>query len=340
MPWSAAQNPDLVNRIDHWKQKVVNNTPQQVSANQLLWPDNDYNHHMKLRSQSTRPVPAEVSGNPNARKRKASAPMSDSAAIKKGKKGKEVYRDGYAQDSVTRQGPARSPKDVKAEVDRGMEQRRNRRDRSQIVPELTNTEAPAEAPSSVWSPSDSASSRKDAFSPSERCQITIDSVPSETLIDMEYLRRCDPPVKLTTFYDLRVGLKKVSSPVLGLHKRLQDVPTGLIPSTLRVSSSHSVAKTSQTLLTLPQTLYEQDANTPRKTRDLHAKSQYLNASQTPFPQHCLSRMKSTADHVLENARRTSRQQAHDKQWGAVVHQLLCEVEIWQDSPSRVLVLNV
>ncbi len=234
MPWSAAQHPDLVKRKDHWQQEVFNNRPQQASAKQPRLQDNDSHHHMKLRSQNTRPMPAEVSGNQKARKRKVYVPMSDSAAVKKGKKGEEVDRDGDAQEIVTRRGPARSPKDMEAEVDRGMKQRRHRRGRSQIVPELTNAQAPAEAPSSVWSPSDSASSRKAASSPNERDQITIDKVPSEALIDMEYLRRCDPPVKLTSFYDLRVGQKKIASSVLDLHKRLQDVPTGLIPSTLRV----------------------------------------------------------------------------------------------------------
>lgn len=51
-------------------------------------------------------------------------------------------------------------------------------------------------------------------------------------------------------------------------------------------------------------------------------------------------MKSTADNVWGKALRAHSENAQERQWGALVNQLLCEVEIWQKWPEQVVVLNV
>ena len=51
-------------------------------------------------------------------------------------------------------------------------------------------------------------------------------------------------------------------------------------------------------------------------------------------------MKSTADLVLGKALRAQSENAHERQWGALVNQLLCEVEAWQKWPGQVVVLNM
>ena len=51
-------------------------------------------------------------------------------------------------------------------------------------------------------------------------------------------------------------------------------------------------------------------------------------------------MKSTADLVLGKALRAQSENAHERQWGSLVNQLLCEVEAWQKWPGQVVVLNV
>ena len=94
------------------------------------------------------------------------------------------------------------------------------------------------------------------------------------------------------------------------------------------------------MLILLQHEYEQDADTPRKSKEPHSRSCFLEREKTPFPVDCLSRMKSTADKVLGKAERAQSQDAHERQWGALVNQLLCEVEIWQEEPEQVVVLNV
>ena len=51
-------------------------------------------------------------------------------------------------------------------------------------------------------------------------------------------------------------------------------------------------------------------------------------------------MKKTADKVLGKAERSQAQDAHERQWGALINQLLCEVEMWQEEPEQVVVLNM
>ena len=89
-----------------------------------------------------------------------------------------------------------------------------------------------------------------------------------------------------------------------------------------------------------QSIYEEDANTPRKSKEPHSDSYYLEPEKTPFPRHCLDRMKSTADLVVGKALRAQSENAHERQWGGLVNQLLCEVEAWQKWPGQVVVLNV
>ena len=94
------------------------------------------------------------------------------------------------------------------------------------------------------------------------------------------------------------------------------------------------------MLKLVQRDYEKDADTPRKSKQPHPRSYFLELEKTPFPFDCLSRMKSTADNALGKADRAQSADAHERQWGALVNQLLCGVEIWQEEPEQVVVLNV
>lgn len=87
-------------------------------------------------------------------------------------------------------------------------------------------------------------------------------------------------------------------------------------------------------------MYEQDANTPRKSKVPDSKPYYLEPEKTPFPRHCLDHMKRTADMVLERAKDSQAENAHERQWGTSVSQLLCEVEGWHESPRQIVVRNV
>ncbi|KAM0795840.1 hypothetical protein BDR22DRAFT_919349 [Usnea florida] len=320
MLWGASEQSNLFARIDRWKQEVVKNTLQSPTRGRSQ--DHEA-HHMKLRSQDTRPALAEVSGNPYSRKRKASVAMADAPPRKQDKK---AVMDENTE-VVARRPRGRPPKNT--QLDTAAEPVKQSAFRLQD-PQANNAEVAnsreqslpirAELPPSIWSPSRPASPRKPGTSP-RKGQITLDKPVSEAGIDMDYLSRCDPAVHLITFRELKMEGVGIPSPVEDLFRKLQGVPLGVIPHALK-------------------SVYEEDANTPRKSKEPHSESYYLDPEKTPFPRHCLDRMKSTADLVLGKALRAQSENAHERQWGGLVNQLLCEVEAWQKWPGQVVVLNV
>lgn len=243
MPWDIGEHTDLFERIDHWKQEVVKNTLQQGYTSQPRWQRSEP-HPMKLRSRDTRPALAEVSGNPYSRKRKASATMADAPARKSGK---SAAKDEQAKEVTQRPRRGRPAKNQQVDVNEAeyMEQPASGRSRSARVAELTKTpeldlQIRPGIPSSIWSPSGSTSPRKAGTSPSKKGQITLDKQISEAAIDMDYLSRCNPAVNLTTFSELRADSHAIPSQVEDLLRILQQVPHGIIPSTLEVSSSQYI----------------------------------------------------------------------------------------------------
>jgi len=197
-------------------------------------------HHMNLRSQATRPALARVSGNSHSRKRKASVVMADTAAVKAGKK---VAKDGDIGEVIPRPGRGRPAKNPKADSNQDETQEqpaprpRGRPPKSQdqaLVDalELDLQVRPGFSPS-IWSTSGPSSPRKANISPSKR-QLTLDKQISEAAIDMHYLSRCDPAVRLTTFRELRVEGTSIVSAVEELFAKLQHIPHGVIPFALEV----------------------------------------------------------------------------------------------------------
>ena len=297
---------------------------------------------MKLRSRDTRPALAEASGNSYSRKRKASATMADAPPRKYGKK---AEMDEYGKVARRRGRPPKS-RQINTEEAEPMKQSASR-PQGQLAnnAELANSREPslpirAELPPTIWSPSRSASPRKAGTSPSKKGQITLDKPISEAAIDMDYLRRCDPAVRLITFRELKIDDIEIPSPVDDLFRKLQGVPFGPIPYSLKVSSFHLNVDAISNLLIPAQSVYEKDANTPRKSKEPHSELYYLEPEKTPFPRDCLDRMKSTADLVLWKALRAQSENAHERQWGCVVNLVLCEVEAWQKCPGQVNVFNV
>ena len=334
----AGEQSELFARIDHWNQEVVE-TLQQGSTRQSG--SQKYKHHMKLRSRDTRPVLAEVSGNPYSRKRKASATMADTPSRNYGKK----VTDEKVEEAVRRPGrPAKNSKiydNGEEGSDHPLPRRRGRPAKNGEPTDSHDSSLPIrpQFPPGM-SRRDSASPSKDNSSPSKRVQITLKKLISEAAIDMNYLNRCNPAVQLTNFRELKQAHKSISSLVRDLFEKLQDVPLGLIPIALEVHSSYYIPEMAWSLLIVRQHEYKQDANTPRKSKEPHSRSYFLDREKTPFPSECLSRMKSTADKVLGKAQRAQSQHAHERQWGALVNHLLFEVEIWQKEPEQIVVLNV
>lgn len=80
-------------------------------------------------------------------------------------------------------------------------------------------------------------------------------------------------------------------------------------------------------------------NTPRKSKDPVFTSDYLPSSTTPYPPQYLNRLKTTVDRVHAKAEKNHKTGAHERQWGALANQLLCEVELWAKE-QNITVLNV
>ena len=304
---------------------------------------------MKLRSGHTRPALAETSGNPYSRKRKTS---TTTRVIPAAKKSKGAATIGNVEGVGRRSRRGWLGRDRQADIqevdhmaqpppDRGVRGRGRPRKTAQLATPLDSdllllSKHSQSVPSRPSSPSKSKGSR----SPSKRGQITLDKPTSEAAIDMNYLARCNPAVVLTTFGDLKEAQEAISLVVVDLFEKLRDVPLGLIPAALQVASSPLYPSDGLKLANNSQHDYEHDANTPRKSKESHGESYFLEQERTPFPQDCLNRMKSTADKVREKAQWTQSQNAHERQWGALVNQLLCEVEIWQKERTQIVVLNV
>lgn len=93
------------------------------------------------------------------------------------------------------------------------------------------------------------------------------------------------------------------------------------------------------MLTVSQSSYKIDEDTPRKSRDQIPASYYLPPSATPYPSQDLDRLKTTVDNVYAKAVQAFSTGAHERQWRALVSQLLFEVELWAKE-GNITALNV
>ena len=233
MSLGVVERLDLLARIDRWNQEVIKNTLQQRSTRQSSSQSYKH-HHMKRRSQVTRPALGEISGNSYSRKRKASSGMADRVNTKASKKAvtdRNAEEDGRRLDVGPRDEALEQPGP-------------RRRGRPPKNPQITNApeidlQLRPEIPPTPWPPSGSGSPRKGTTSPSKRGQIALNKPIAEAAIDMNFLRYCDPAVHQTTFSDLRVDMIKILPQVEDLFLKLESVPQGLIPSALKVGTSPS-----------------------------------------------------------------------------------------------------
>ncbi|KAK0510854.1 hypothetical protein JMJ35_006406 [Cladonia borealis] len=174
---------------------------------------------------------------------------------------------------------------------------------------------PSTLPSRSRSPSKQLSK-----TPSKRGK-TADKPKSDASIDLRYLERCSPSVRLRTPAIVR---QKAPLPPLvqDLYNALVvDVPVGFIPPALK---SH----------------YKAQADTPRKSQDAPSTHQYLSTSSKIFPTECMASLKKTVDQVVRMAGWNNQNNAHERQWGATtVNPLLNELLLFGHTQD-VILLNV
>lgn len=135
--------------------------------------------------------------------------------------------------------------------------------------------------------SQSSKLRRKSASPRKNAR-HIDQPRAPTSIDMPYLGRCNPRVKMKSFQEAKSAYKMPHS-VLNLHTRLQNIPLGLIPGELKVGTrtqlSLSMSVSKLISRTLMRTMREPLAN--RKShRDLSITFKAMHAP-TPQPAYLL-----------------------------------------------------
>ena len=141
-------------------------------------------------------------------------------------------------DENARRRPGRPPKKRQVDVEEEyVEQSTSRRQGRSAISYESSLSSRHEFPPPETSRRASTSPGKSSRSPSKRGQISLDRQIPEAAIDMKYLSRCNPAVRLTNFRELKQAQKRISSLVGDLHQRLGGVPLGLIPFALEVCFS-------------------------------------------------------------------------------------------------------
>lgn len=232
------KHSDLTARISHWQEEVFTSISQQASTGQPRSKDHEP-HHMKLRSQGTRPALAEISGNPYSKKRKAFPTIANAPPKKQAKK---AVMDNSGEEVAPRPGPGRPRKNQKHDGDENEEveqpvPRPRGRPAKNIKPVASREVTMPfrnDFPFPESSRRGSASPSKGSRPPGKKGQLTIYKPFSEAAINMRYLSRCDPAVNLTKIHTLIQDQSVLSATVVDLFDKLRDVPHGLIPSALEV----------------------------------------------------------------------------------------------------------
>ena len=77
-----------------------------------------------------------------------------------------------------------------------------------------------------------------------------------------------------------------------------------------------------------QAAYQDDADTPRKTKYAPNDHEFLPINSTTLPPDQLHRLKETLDIVLEKSQENEKVNAHERQWGILIVWLVGELERW------------
>ncbi|KAL8804080.1 MAG: hypothetical protein Q9182_002793 [Xanthomendoza sp. 2 TL-2023] len=296
---------DLHHRVRSWLQEV-NRHVDHVRQSPLL-PQKARRataSGMKLRDRPAQKPLAEISINIPTRKRKRAKVMADSG---------NVEDANNAQPAQKKRGRPPKPKNnALAAGDKGDYQEPDQM--SAPLPPASIPTFPLPLRSPARSPSKSP-----ARSPTKRGAKAFHGARPRGQIEATYLARCTPAIWKYTFRQLRAKGKVIPQAVLDLYEKLQLPSHGCVPEELRNA-------------------YDKDFDTPRKSREPIGKPDYLESFQTPFSAKQCARLKETIEMVLLKAERNARLNAHERQWGAVVNQILCEVELW--SNGAVALFNI
>ncbi|KAL8710655.1 MAG: hypothetical protein Q9220_004879 [cf. Caloplaca sp. 1 TL-2023] len=328
---TSASTQDLHHRVRAWAQEVQRQSddgrqPALLPKKTLRATSNG----MKLRPRRPSKTLAEISINPHRRKRNHAEAMPAAPKNARGgkaiepakKRGRPVGSKGKGKSSAMAEGDDENSSDNEpvSLPSRG---------RPVSVPDLQPpSDSSAKTPASRQSSSPSKSKRGDKL---------LNKPRSDKTIDMRFLATCEPAIYKTSFPRLKALGKSISEETLDLRQKLLNIPKALVPGVLKVYPDDVFASQRVDLgINDIQVKYEQDVDTPRKSRDPLPDSEYQDPSETPFTQYQLERLVHTVDEVYRKALLAAETQAHERQWGSIATQILQEAESWPQERNVVL----
>ena len=229
--------PDLSTRVDQWRQRIAESTSKSQEAVQnrsqayeggrdLSTSTLRYQTRLQTRISNHRAALAETSSNPRLCQQKASQNHT-TAVHAKVKRGRSMQGDG--------------------EVSRGGKRPRGR-PRKDVTSESSQQAADAHLPDELMfslpdlsvRPSEASPRRRMSQSPHKRTGTNLGQTRTNANVTLDFLQTCQPSVQLLSYEDIRASpavRARMPAGVEILHKRLQDIPNGLIPSELKVRVS-------------------------------------------------------------------------------------------------------
>lgn len=219
---------DLATRISQWTQEVARDIKQEHTSE----PGLGQRRSTRLQSlaSKSRLSLAEISANPRLRKRKT---PQDDPSIATSSVGAKRIRTMVAKEMEVVEVPKRGrgrPRKIPDSSQQPVTLPHHAH-RSSSRPDLT--------PALTFSIAASATPRGKSQSPRKRNNKYLDQPRTIATVDIPFLQSCRPGIRLLDYQAVRASAKTrpIPAQVQHLHKKLQDIPHGLIPSELKVGSS-------------------------------------------------------------------------------------------------------
>ncbi|KAL9639767.1 MAG: hypothetical protein Q9204_000967 [Flavoplaca sp. TL-2023a] len=286
--------------INKWRQEVASTIRHRKPRNTQLF--NSSSRTLRSGRPNTRPGLGEVSGNPQkANPNTQIANHRADAGVLKRKRNRNMAMNRSSEQNEQDPDSAPGP-----EASRG--KRRGRPPLNRHGQSMRGTTQKVALNDHGQTQGSVKPSRTGSRSRS-RSRKTMDQPASTTSIELRFLERCKPSVKQRMPERVRAEYNSIPKEADKLLKALREVPTGVIPSTL-------------------EAIYESEAATPRKTRDIPLRHEYLPNNEMFYPPGDLVHMKRRVDRVLSQAAWNHMKKVHEGQWGALAHSLSEELALW------------
>lgn len=235
---SPGPQSNLSTRVDQWRQQVAEDTSKTIRL--ALW--NKLQAHEEGQDLSTstskyqtrlqarriaarRAVLADTSSNPRLRQRKSLQNHTIPIPHLTLKEDRTMQGDEGVQRGGKRQ-RGRPKKDLISESSQQAAVFKIPEDLALSLPDRSIR------------PSEGSPQRRKSQSPRKKNDTSLDQTKTNANITLAFLETCKPSVQLLSLQDVRAlpGVRaRMSAAVEDLHKRLQQIPNGLIPSELKVS---------------------------------------------------------------------------------------------------------